>query len=81
MRSLTATFTYLEPLDDGDRATAKLHVQKAAHAADEAWQQTTDGYNGPSVAASQSRQCQNLNSASQDDDNDDMEFSSTPRKS
>ena len=32
----TATSTYLEALDDDDRATAKLYVQKAAQAADEA---------------------------------------------
>ena len=39
----TATSTYLETLDDEDR------VQKAAQAADEAWQQTIDAYTGPSV--------------------------------
>ena len=33
--SETATSTDLETLDDGDRATAKLYVQKAAQAADE----------------------------------------------
>ena len=41
--------TNLEALDGEDKATAKLHVQKAAQAADEVWQQTVDGHNGPVV--------------------------------
>ena len=45
----TATSTYLEAPDGEDRATAKLHVQKAAQAVDESWQQTVDGHNGPVV--------------------------------
>ena len=45
----TATTTYLEALDDEDKATAKLYVQKAAQAAEEAWQQTVEGHNGPVV--------------------------------
>ena len=39
--------TRLQAPDDEDKATAKLHVQKAPQAADEAWQQTVDGHNGP----------------------------------
>ena len=39
----TATSTYLSALDNEERATAKLYVQKAAQAADEAWQQTVSG--------------------------------------
>ena len=46
----TATSTILDALDDEDRATAKLHVQKAAKAEEEAWQQTVGGLQGPSVA-------------------------------
>ena len=46
----TATSTYLSALDDEDQATAKLYVQKATQAADEAWQQTIGGLQGPSVA-------------------------------
>ena len=42
-----ATSTYLEALDGDDQAAAKLYVQQAAPAADEAWQQTVDGHNGP----------------------------------
>ena len=34
----TATSTNLSALDDEDQATAKLHVQKAAQGADDAWQ-------------------------------------------
>ena len=45
----TATSTNLGALDDEDRATAKLYVQKAAQAADESWQQTVDEHNGPCV--------------------------------
>ena len=39
--------TRRQALDDEDKATAELHVQKAPQAADEAWQQTVDGHNGP----------------------------------
>ena len=46
----TATFTYLSTLDDEDKAMAKLCAQKAAQAADEAWQQTVSGLQGPGVA-------------------------------
>ena len=45
----TATSTYLSALDSDEQATAKLYVQKAAQAADEAWQQTTGGLHGSSV--------------------------------
>ena len=77
----TATFTYLEALGDEDRATAKLYVQKAAQAADEAWQQTVDGYNGPSVANPTVSELEHPCSASQDEDSDDTDFISTFRKS
>ena len=36
----SATSTDLSALDSDEQATAKLYVQKAAQAADEAWQQT-----------------------------------------
>ena len=32
-----------------EKATAKLYIQKAAKAADEAWLQTVEGHNGPTV--------------------------------
>ena len=66
----TATSTHLSVLDDEDQATAKLYVQKAAQAADEAWQQTVSGLQGPGATSS----------ASQEEDGDDMDFSA-PRKS
>ena len=72
----TATSTYLETLDDGDPATAKLYVQKAAQAADDAWQQTVDGHNGPSVTNPTVSGLEHPSSASQDDDSEDMDFSS-----
>ena len=46
----TATSTYLSSLDNDEHAAAKLHVQKAAEAADEAWQQTISGLQAPGVA-------------------------------
>ena len=45
----TATSTYLSALDSDEQATAKLHVQKAPQAADEAWQQTIAGLQGLGV--------------------------------
>ena len=57
-RSSAKSSHLFETLGDGDRATAKLHVKKAAQAADEAWWQTVDGHNG---LALRNRQCQNSN--------------------
>ena len=62
--------TYLENFDDEDRGTAKLFVQ-----------QTIDGFYGPSVTNLTVSELDNPNSASQDDDSVDMDFTSTPRKS
>ena len=76
----TATSTYLEALDDEEKTTAKLHVQKAAQAA-EAWQHTVDGHNGPVVTNPTVSELEHPSSASQDDDSDDVECSSTHRKS
>ena len=42
----TATSSYLSALDSYEQATAKLHVQKAAQEADEAWQQNHRGTAG-----------------------------------
>ena len=52
----TALSTCLNALDDEEKATAKLYVQKAAQAAEEAWQQIVGGLQGP--MASQTRQYQ-----------------------
>ena len=76
----TVTSTYLSALDDEDQATAKLHVQKAAQAADEAWQQTFGGLQGPSVTNPTIASLEHPSSASQDEDSDDMDFSA-PKKS
>ena len=43
----TATSTCLSARDDEDQATAKLYVQKSALAAEEAWQRTIGGLQGP----------------------------------
>ena len=45
----TATSTCLSALDNDEQATAKLYVQKAAQAADEAWLQTVQGQQGQGV--------------------------------
>ena len=57
----------------------KLYVQKAAQAADEAWQQI-GGLQGPGVANPTIASLEHPSSASQDEDSDDMDFSA-PRKS
>ena len=64
---MEATTTYLEALDDEDKATATLFVQKAAQAADEAWQQTVEGHNGPVITNPTVSEIEE----SQDDDGDD----------
>ena len=76
----TATSTFFEALDGEVRATAQLHVQKAAQAADEAWPQTVDGHNGPVVTNPTVSELEHPSSASQYDDGDDMDFSLNPRK-
>ena len=61
---------------------AKPHVQKVAQAADEAWQQNNRvGYNGPSVTTPTVSELEHPSSASQDEESDDLDFSSAPRKS
>ena len=71
----TATSTCLEALDVEDRATAELYVQKAAQAADEAWQQTVGGLQRHSVANPTMSDLEHPSSASHDEDSDDMDFS------
>ena len=71
----TGTSTFLSALDNDEQATAKLYVQKAAQAADEAWQQTIGGLQGPGVTNPTIASLQHLGSASQDEDGDDMDFS------
>ena len=51
--------------------------RKAAQRADEAWQQTVDGHNGPVVTDATVSELEHSSSASEDDDSDDMDFSST----
>ena len=76
----TATSTYLSALDSDEQARAKLYVQKAAQAADEAWQQTIAGLQRPGVANPTIASLAHPSSASQNEDNDDMDFSA-PQKS
>ena len=70
-----ATSTYFSALDDDEQATAKLCVQRAAQAADEAWQQTIGGPQGPSVTNPTIASLEHPGSASQDEDGDDLHFS------
>ena len=77
-----ATTANLEALDGEEKATGKFYIQKAAQAADEAWQQTVHGHNGPTVTNPRVSESAQNSSASQDDDGDDSEFTSgPPRKS
>ena len=77
-----ATTTYLEALGDEDKATAKLYVlEKAALAADDAWQQTVEGaQQGPAVTNPTVSEIEHSSSASPDDDKDDMDFRPAPRR-
>ena len=77
----TALSTYLDALDDEDKATAKLlYVQKAAQAAEEARQQTFGGLQGPSVTNPTVADLEHPSSTCQDADSEDTDFSA-PRKS
>ena len=75
----TATSTCLSALDNDEQAAARLFIQKAAQAADESWQQTVLGQQGPDVAGPTVASLGHPGSASQDVDCDDMDFSA-PRK-
>ena len=77
---MAATSTYLSALDSDEQATAKLYVQKAAQAVDEAWQKTIRGLQGPGVTNPTIASLEHPSSASQDEDSEDMDFSA-PRKS
>ena len=77
----TALSTYLDALDDEDKATAKLlYVQKAAQAAEGAWQQTLGGLHGPNVTNPTVADLEHPSSTCQDEDSEDMDFSA-PQKS
>ena len=67
--------SYLEALGGDDRATAKLYVQKAIQAVDEACQQTFDGHNGRTVTNPTVSELEQTTSASQGGDDDDLDFS------
>ena len=47
----TATSTYLSALDSDAQGTARLFIQEAAQAADESWQHTVSGQQGPESQA------------------------------
>ena len=44
-----ASAAFLGALDDSENPTAQVYLQKAAQAADEAWQQRVQGHNGPTI--------------------------------
>ena len=78
-----ATTTYLEALDGEEKPTAKLNIQKAAKSANEAWQQTVQRHNGPTVTNPRVSEIELNSSVSRDygDDDDDLELTSaSPRK-
>ena len=70
----TATSAYLSAPHNDEQATARLFIQKAAKAADESWQHTVSGQQGPRVAAPTIASLEHPSSASQDEDSDDMDF-------
>ena len=45
----SAPAAFLDALDDSGKPTARPYLQKAAEAAEQLWQQTVQGYNGPTV--------------------------------
>ena len=71
----TAISTYFDALDDEDKVTAKLYVQKAAQAAEESWQQTIGGLQGLSVTNPTVAALEHPSSASQDEKSGGMDFS------
>ena len=71
----TATSICLSALDGEDQATAKLYPEKAAQEADEAWQQTIGGLQGPGVTNPTIASLEHPGSSSEDEDSDDMDFS------
>ena len=65
----TATSTNLDGL-----STTRLYVQKAAQAAEEAWQQTIGWLQGPSVTNPTTSDFGHPSSASRDEDSEDMDL-------
>ena len=45
----TATAAFFDALDDFEKPTAMLYLQKEAQAANDTWQQTIQGHNGPTI--------------------------------
>ena len=77
----SASVAFLDALDDAEKPTTRLYLQKAARAAEESWEQTVLGYSGPTVTNPTVPEIEQGGSASQDDD-DDSEPTFTPlRKS
>ena len=75
-----ATAVYLEALDGSETPTAQLYLQKATQAADESWQQTVLGHNGPTVTNPTVSEIEQSGAASQDDDDDDSELTFAPHR-
>ena len=71
----TATSIHLSALNSDEQATAELYVQKAAQAADESWQHSFSGQQGPGVAGPTTASLGHPGSASQEEDSEDMDFS------
>ena len=73
-----ATVACVEALDGSEKATASLHLQKAAQAASESWQQTVRGHTGPTVSNPTVLEVEQ-SGASQDDE-DDSELTFAPHR-
>ena len=76
----SATAAFLDDLDDSEKPTAKLYIQKPAQAADESWQRTAQGQNGPTVMPPTISEVEQSGSASEDEDDDSELTFTSPRK-
>ena len=70
----TASTALLDALDDSENPTARLYLQKAAQAAAESWQQTVQGYNGPTITSTTIPEIEQIGPTSQHDDDSEPTF-------
>ena len=70
----------LTPLDNSEKPTARLYLQKAAKAADDSRQQTIQGYNGPTIKNPPVPEIEQSGLASQQRWHDDSELTFGPHR-
>ena len=70
-----ASTVFLDALDGNEKPTAQLYMQKAAQAADEAWQQIAQGHDGPTIAKPTVAEVEQSDTTSQhEDDGDEITY-------